>query len=69
MMKLDNATRTELHDLYHNMRDAKEVFNEACEAVAHKTGKKSSHIKKRIKLEVENKLDRFIEENQLVLEL
>ena len=39
-MKLDNATRTELHDLYHNMRDAKEIFNEACEDVANKTGKK-----------------------------
>lgn len=68
-MKIDKATRTELQDLYHNMRDAKEIFNEACETVANKIGKKSSHIKKRIKLEVENKLDRFIEENQMVLEL
>lgn len=68
-MKLDNATRTELQDLYHTMRDSKEVFNAACDAVAAKIGKKSSHIKKRIKLEVENKLERFIEENQMVLDL
>ena len=68
-MKLPNDVKEELLTLYSDLRDARENYNEAVKAVAEKFGKKPGVIKKRIKLEVENKLDRFIEENQMVLDL
>ena len=68
-MKLPNDVKDELLTLYSDLRDARENYNEAVKAVAVRFSKKPGVIKKRIKLDAEGKLERFVEENQLVLEL
>jgi len=68
-MKLPTAVKDELLDLYSQLRDARENYNEAAKAVADKYNKKPGVVKKRIKLEAEGKLQSFEEEMQLVLEL
>lgn len=68
-MKLPTAVKDELLDLYSQLRDARENYNEAAKAVADKYNKKPGVVKKRIKLEAEGKLQAFEEEMQLVLEL
>lgn len=68
-MKLPTAVKDDLLDLYSQLRDARENYNEAAKAVADKYNKKPGVVKKRIKLEAEGKLQAFEEEMQLVLEL
>lgn len=68
-MKLPNDVKDELLTLYSDLRDARENYNEAVKAVAEKYNKKPGVVKKRIKLDAEGKLERFVEENQLVLDL
>ena len=68
-MKLPQNVKDELLDLYSQLRDALENYNEAEKAVADKFNKKPGVVKKRIKLEAEHKLEAYEAELQLVLEL
>ena len=55
-MRLPQNVKEELLDLYSQLRDARENYNEAAKAVADKFNKKPGVVKKRIKLEAEHKL-------------
>lgn len=68
-MRLDAKVKDELIDLYNHLRDAQENYREATKAVADKYGKKAKHIRQRIKLEATGKLEEFVDDTQLVLDL